>query len=50
MGDADKKLLDISGLVTTSVLNTKNGEVVNKILDTSGLIKKQIITPKYLTL
>ena len=30
---------DTSGLMTTTVLNTKIGEVENKIPDVSGLIK-----------
>ena len=34
----DKKIFDVSGLVTTTVLNTKNSEVENKISDTSGLV------------
>ena len=37
--DVDKKLPDISGLVTT-VLNTKIKEVDNKIPDLSSLVKK----------
>ena len=34
----DKKIFDVSGLVTTTVLNTKNSEGENKISDTSGLV------------
>ena len=33
-----KKIPDTSGLVTTTVLNTKISEVKNKILDTSSLV------------
>ena len=35
-----KKIPDVSGLVTTTVLNTKIEEVVNIILDVSGLVMK----------
>ena len=38
VGDVENKIPDISGLVTTTVLNTKTGEVENKIPDTSGLV------------
>ena len=34
----DKKIFDVSGLVTTTVLNAKNSEVENKISDSSGLV------------
>ena len=36
--DVDKKVPDVSGLVTTTVLNTKISEVENKIQDTSSLV------------
>ena len=38
--DVDKKLSDVSGLVTTTVLNTNIKEVENKIPNVSGLAKK----------
>ena len=38
IGDINKKIPDISALVTTTVLNTKISEVENKILDTRGLV------------
>ena len=31
IGDDDKNISNVSGLVTTTVFNTKNGEVENKI-------------------
>ena len=37
--DVDNKILDISNLVTTTVLNIKIGEVENKIPDFCGLVK-----------
>ena len=38
----------MGGLVTTTVLNTKNSEVENKITNVSGLVKKNpIIMLKY---
>ena len=36
--DDDKQIPDTSGLVTTTVLNTKIREVENKILNTSGSV------------
>ena len=36
----------ISGLVTTTVLNTKVCEVENKILDVNGLVKKMVYDAK----
>ena len=41
-----KNIPDASGLMTTTVLNTKIGQVENKIPDVSGLVGKQIITLK----
>ena len=39
IGD-DQKILDVSGLVTKTVLNTKIKEADNKIPDVIGLVKK----------
>ena len=39
-------MLDVSGLVTDTVLNLKIGEVDNKTPDISGLIKKTIFEVK----
>ena len=36
IGDVDKKIPDVSGFVTATVLNTKISEVENKIPDTSS--------------
>ena len=38
--NVDKKLFDVSGLVTTTVLDTKIKEIDNTIPDLSGLLKK----------
>ena len=38
--DVDKKLFDVSGLVTTTALDTKIKEIDNTIPDLSGLLKK----------
>ena len=35
-GDVDKKITDVSGLVTTTILNTKFAEVYNKRPGFSG--------------
>ena len=40
-GDVDKKIPDVSGLVTTIVLDTKIKEVDNKISELSSLIQKK---------
>ena len=40
MRDVDKKIADVRGLVTTTVLNTKFKEIDNIKLDFSGLVKK----------
>ena len=37
---------DISGLVTTTLLNTKIGEVENKIPDTNGLVTTIVLNTK----
>ena len=37
-----KKIVDVSGLVTSTVINTKIGEVENKTPDVSGLVKKTV--------
>ena len=42
----DKKLSDASGLVTTTVLNTKISEVENKIPDTSNLVTTTVFNVK----
>ena len=47
MGDFDNKIPDVSGLVTTTVLNTEISEVENKIPNASGLVKKHIMMLKY---
>ena len=41
-----KKKPDTSGLVTTTVLNTKIREVENKIPDTSGLVTTTVFNTK----
>ena len=40
IGDVNKKILDVSGLVTAIELNAKIGEVENKIPDVSGYNRK----------
>ena len=40
IGNVAKKVPDISGLVTTTVLDTKIKDVDSKITDLSGLVKK----------
>ena len=42
IGYSDKKIRDVSELVTTTVFNTKIKEGDNKIPDLSGLVKKTI--------
>ena len=44
--DADKKIPDTSGLVTTTVLKTKISEVENKIPDTSSLVTTTVSNTK----
>ena len=46
IGDVDDKIPDISGLVTTTVLNTNIGEVVNKIPGTSCLVTPAVLIAK----
>ena len=38
--DVDKKIPDVSGFVTTTVLDAKIKEVDHKIPDLTGLVKK----------
>ena len=40
IGDVNKKITDVSGLVTNSVLETNIKEVQNKILVVNDLVKK----------
>ena len=42
----DKKIPDASGLVTTTVFNSKISEVENKIPDTSSLVTKTVINTR----
>ena len=44
--DVDIKTPSVSGLVTTTVLNTKIGEVENKIPDNSGLVTTTVLNTK----
>ena len=46
IGNTDKKLLDTSGLVTTTVLNTKNSKVEHKIPATSSLVTATVLNRK----
>ena len=46
MGDVDKKMLDFSDLVTTTVLDTQIIEVKNKILDASTLVTTTVLKIK----
>ena len=39
----DKKISDTSGLISTTVLNTKISEVENKIPDTSNLVTATVL-------
>ena len=45
-GDIGKKIPDTSGLVTTSVLNTKISEVENKIPNTSSVVTTSVLNTK----
>ena len=38
IGEVEKKVPDVSALVTTAVLKTNISEIENKILDASGLV------------
>ena len=40
------KIPDINGLVTTTILNTKIGEVENKIPSASGLVTATVLNTK----
>ena len=46
IGDVDKKIPEVSGLVTTTVLDTKIGEVENQIPDTSALVTATVLDTK----
>ena len=46
IGDADKKVPDASGLVTTTVLNSKISKVKNKIPNTSNLVITTVLNTK----
>ena len=41
--NVDLEILDMSGLVTANVLNTKISEVDEKISDTSGLVNSIVL-------
>ena len=45
-GEIGNKIPDVSGLVTTAVLNTKIGEVENNIPDVSGLVITAVLIRK----
>ena len=45
--DVDKKLFDVSGLVTTTALDTKIKKIDNTIPDLSGLLKKTYYEVEY---
>ena len=44
--DVDKKIPDLSGLVTTTVFDTKISEVENKIRGTRGLVNTIVLNTK----
>ena len=46
IGNVDKKNTDTSGLVTTTILNTKISEVEYKILDTSSSVTAAVLNTK----
>ena len=46
IGDVDKKIPNTFGLVTTTVLITKNSEVENKIPDNSSLVTTTVLNTK----
>ena len=46
IGDVDKKILDTSGLVTATVLNTKISDNENKIPNTSNLVTTTVLNTK----
>ena len=46
IGDVDKKIPEVTGLVTTTVLDTKIGEVENQIPDTGALVTTTVLDTK----
>ena len=40
LGQVEKKISDTSGLVKSTIYNTKIGELQNKITNVSGLVRK----------
>ena len=50
IGDVETKIPDVSGLATTTVLNTKIGEVERKIPYTSGLATADVHNMKIVKL
>ena len=46
IGDVDKKIPEVTGLVTTTVLDTKIGEVEHQIPDTSALVTTTVLDTK----
>ena len=46
IGNVDKAIPDILGLVTSTILDTKISKVENKIPDTSGVVTTTILTAK----
>ena len=44
--DVDKKIPDLSGLVTTTVFDTKISEIENKIRGTRGLVNTIVLNTK----
>ena len=46
IGNVDKAIPDILGLVTSTILDTKISKVENKIPDTSGIVTTTILTAK----
>ena len=50
IGSVDRKLPDISDLVTTTVFSTEISEVENKILDTSSLVTTMFLIQKLVKL
>ena len=46
IGDVDKKIPEVSGVVTTTVLDTKIGEVENQIPDTGALVTTTVLDTK----
>ena len=48
IGDVDKKIPDVNGLVTATFLITEIGEVESKIPYKSGLVTTTVVTTKFL--